>query len=59
VLRPYELAAQRYVAAGTLKILLREWSGTRQPVSAVTSSRLVPAKVRAFLEYAHAVVSAR
>jgi LysR family transcriptional regulator, regulator for bpeEF and oprC len=57
ILRPYELAAQSYVAAGRLKILLRDWSGTRQPVSAVTGSRLVPAKVRAFLEYAQAVVS--
>jgi DNA-binding transcriptional LysR family regulator len=56
VLRPYELAARRHVAAGSLRILIPEWSGSRQPVSAVTSSRLVPAKVRAFLEYAEAAL---
>ena len=58
VLRPYEFAARRHVAAGNLKILMPDWSGSRHPVSAVfSSSRHVPAKVRAFLEFAHALIS--
>ncbi len=58
VLRPYEFAARRHVAAGSLKVLMPDWSGTRHPVCAVSSSsRHVPAKVRAFLEFAQALVS--
>jgi len=58
VFRPYEFAARRYVAAGTLKVLMPDWSGAKHPVCAVSSSsRHVPAKVRAFLEFAHALIS--
>lgn len=58
VLRPYECAARRHVATGSLKILMPEWSGTKHPVSAAfPNSHHVPAKVRAFLEFAQALVS--
>jgi LysR family transcriptional regulator for bpeEF and oprC len=58
VLRPYEIAARYHVAAGSLKILMPEWSGPKQPLSAVfPRSRHVPAKVRAFLEFAHALLA--
>ncbi len=58
VLRPYECAARRHIATGALKILLPEWSGPRHPVSATFPARRhVPAKVRAFLEFAQALVS--
>ncbi len=58
VLRPYECAARRHVAAGSLKILMPEWSGTKHPVSAAfPKSDHVPAKVRAFLDFAQALVS--
>jgi len=56
-MRPYEFAARRHVAAGSLKILMLEWSGTKLPVCvAFPSSRHVPAKVRAFVEFAEALV---
>jgi LysR family transcriptional regulator for bpeEF and oprC len=58
VLRPYELAARRHLAAGSLKILMPEWSGAKHPVSAAfPNTDHVPAKVRAFLEFAQALVS--
>jgi LysR family transcriptional regulator for bpeEF and oprC len=58
VLRPYEMAARHHLAAGSLKILMPEWSATRHPVSAVfPKSRHVPAKVRAFLEFAQALLA--
>jgi LysR family transcriptional regulator for bpeEF and oprC len=58
VLRPYECAARRHVATGSLKILMPEWSGTKHPVSAVfPRSGHVPAKVRAFLDFAQVLVS--
>jgi LysR family transcriptional regulator for bpeEF and oprC len=58
VLRPYECAARRHVAAGSLKVLMPEWSGAKHPVSAVfPKSGHVPAKVRAFLDFAQALVS--
>ena len=51
------VAARRHVAAGSLKILMLEWSGTKLPVCvAFPSSRHVPAKVRAFVEFAEALV---
>ena len=59
IVRPYEIAARREVAAGRLKILLPEWSGARHPVSATFArSNRVPAKVRAFVEFAEGVVRA-
>jgi LysR family transcriptional regulator for bpeEF and oprC len=58
VLRPYEFAARRDIAAGSLKVLMQDWSSAKHPVCAVSSSsRHVPAKVRAFLEFAHALIS--
>jgi DNA-binding transcriptional LysR family regulator len=58
VLRPYECAARGHIAAGRLKVLMPEWSGPKHPVSAAfPRSRHVPAKVRAFLEFAQALVS--
>lgn len=57
VLRPYEIAARHHVAAGTLRILLPEWSSTKHPVFGVfPQSRHIPAKVRAFLEFVQAFV---
>jgi DNA-binding transcriptional LysR family regulator len=56
--RPYEIATRHHVAAGSLKILMPEWSGTKHPVFAVfPKSRHVPAKVRTFLEFAQALLS--
>jgi LysR family transcriptional regulator, regulator for bpeEF and oprC len=53
VLRPYRCAARDHLERGTLKALLPEWSGPRHPVSAALPSRhYVPARVRAFLEFA-------
>lgn len=57
VLRPYEIAARHHISAGRLRILMPEWSGTKHPVFAVfPRSRQVPAKVRAFLEFAKALL---
>jgi LysR family transcriptional regulator for bpeEF and oprC len=58
VLRPYEVAARRHLAGGTLKALMPEWSGARHPVAAaIAGGRHVPAKVRAFLEFAQPLVA--
>ena len=57
VLRPYEIAARHHIAAGSLRILMPEWSGTKHPVLAVfPKSRQIPAKVRAFLEFAQTLL---
>jgi LysR family transcriptional regulator for bpeEF and oprC len=58
VLRPYEIAARHHIAAGRLRILMPEWSGPKHPVFAVfPRSRQSPAKVRAFLEFAQALIT--
>jgi LysR family transcriptional regulator for bpeEF and oprC len=58
VIRPYEIAARRELAAGRLRMLLPDWSGARHPVSAAfTKSRRVPAKVRAFLDFAQRLLA--
>lgn len=58
ILRPYELAARRHIRQGLLKVLMPEWSSPRHPVCAVlSSSGHVPAKVRVFVEFAHALMS--
>jgi LysR family transcriptional regulator for bpeEF and oprC len=58
LVRPYELAARRHLREGTLKPLMTDWSSVRQPLSAVfANGRHAPAKVRAFIEFAHALLS--
>ena len=54
----YDLAARAALDAGLLEPLLTDWTCERQPVYAVMPSRRnVPAKVRAFLEFAREVVA--
>jgi len=56
VLRPYEFSARPYIAAGSLKVLMPDWSSSRHPVYAVfPKARHVPAKVRVFLEFARSL----
>jgi DNA-binding transcriptional LysR family regulator len=58
ILRPYELAARRYIRQGVLKVLMSEWSSPRQPVCAVfSSSGHVSAKVRVFVDFAQTLMS--
>ena len=55
--RPYEVAVRATLQAGQLRVLLSDWSGERQPVFAVyAKSNRVPAKVRAFVEFARGLV---
>jgi DNA-binding transcriptional LysR family regulator len=57
IARVYDLAARRHIADGRLEVLLPGWSCGREPIYAVFPSRRhVPAKVRAFLEFADAFV---
>jgi LysR family transcriptional regulator, regulator for bpeEF and oprC len=59
VLRPYEVATRQHLESGALTVLLPEWSSGRHPVyAAFANSRPVPAKVRAFVEFARSLVSA-
>jgi LysR family transcriptional regulator for bpeEF and oprC len=59
VVRPYEVAARHYVAAGALTVLLRDWSSGRHPLyAAFANSRPVPAKIRVFLEFVRSLLSA-
>ena len=58
VVRPYEIAARRELATGRLRMLLPDWSGVKHPVSAAfPKSQRVPAKVRAFLEFAERLLA--
>jgi LysR family transcriptional regulator for bpeEF and oprC len=53
IVRPYDVAARSQLAAGRLQVVMPEWSSGRQPVYvAFPGSRYVPAKVRAFVEFA-------
>jgi LysR family transcriptional regulator for bpeEF and oprC len=53
----YDVAAHQYIVEGGLEPILKDWSYARQPVYAVFPSRRnVPAKVRAFIEFARSVV---
>jgi DNA-binding transcriptional LysR family regulator len=55
--RPYEVAVRRALKSGELLAVLGDWSGDRQPVHAVfPKSNHVPAKVRAFVEFARSLV---
>jgi LysR family transcriptional regulator for bpeEF and oprC len=58
ILRPFGIAAKDAVSTGQLRLLLPEWSGGKQAVFAVfPKSRAVPAKVHAFVEFAHQILS--
>jgi DNA-binding transcriptional LysR family regulator len=58
--RPYEIAARHHLAEGRLKIVLQEWSCTRDPVwAAYAKSRRLPAKVQAFVDFAQRVLADR
>ena len=46
------LDAEADLKIGALVRVLPEWSGPPLPVSIVTTSRLMPAKARAFIEFA-------
>ena len=53
----YDTSARQYVANGRLQIVLEAWSSSRQPVYAVLpGQRNVPAKVRAFVEFASSLM---
>jgi DNA-binding transcriptional LysR family regulator len=55
IARIYDLAASGHVADGSLEAVLPDWSCGRESICAVFPSRRhVPAKVRAFLEFANA-----
>jgi LysR family transcriptional regulator for bpeEF and oprC len=58
LVRMYELAARPFLKEGTLEPILRDWSSGRDPVFAVIPSRRnVPAKVRAFIEFARSLLA--
>lgn len=52
----YDLVAHPYIVSGELEGILADWSLARQPIYAVIPSRRnVPAKVRAFIEFARSL----
>jgi LysR family transcriptional regulator, regulator for bpeEF and oprC len=54
----YDTTARHYIADGRLQPVLEAWSSGRQPVCAVLpSQRNVPAKVRAFVEFARSLMA--
>lgn len=56
--RPFELAVRQALSAGRLEAVLPDWQSPREPVFAVLPhARRVPAKVRAFTEFAAALVA--
>ena len=55
--RPYEIAARLALQSGQLRAVLGDWESERQPLFAVVAkSKRLPAKVRAFIEFARTVV---
>src|ERR1700737_2411582 len=59
IVQMYDIAAYPFVEDGDLEAILRDWSCGSQPVYAVIPSRRnVPAKVRAFVEFARSLVLA-
>ncbi len=53
----YDTSARKYVADGRLQVVLEAWSSSRRPVYAVLpGQRNVPAKVRAFVEFARSLM---
>ena len=54
----YDTSARHYIADGRLQPVLEAWSSGRQPIYAVLpSQRNVPAKVRAFVEFARSLMA--
>ena len=60
IARPFEFSVRRLLVSGELQRVLPEWTSDRQGVHAVLPpySRLVPAKVRAYLEFFEAMLAA-
>jgi LysR family transcriptional regulator for bpeEF and oprC len=58
IVRMYDVAVRPFIENGSLEPILPEWTTGREPVYAVNmipSRRNVPAKVRAFIEFARAL----
>jgi DNA-binding transcriptional LysR family regulator len=57
IVRIYDVAARPFIDDGTLQPILSDWSEPPTPVYAVIPSRRnVPAKVRAFVEFARTLL---
>jgi len=57
VVRMYDIAARPFIDDRTLEPVLQDWSADQQPVHAVIPDRHnVPAKVRAFIDFARSLV---
>jgi LysR family transcriptional regulator for bpeEF and oprC len=57
IVRIYDVAARPFIEDGDLEPILQDWSSGRVPVySVIPSRRNVPAKVRAFMEFAQSLV---
>ncbi len=55
----YDVVSHHHIVDGSLEPILTDWSYARQPVYAVIPSRRnVPAKVRAFVQFARSLVTA-
>jgi DNA-binding transcriptional LysR family regulator len=53
----YDVVAHHHIVDGSLEPILKDWLYARHPVYAVIPSRRnVPAKVRAFVEFARTLV---
>jgi ElaB/YqjD/DUF883 family membrane-anchored ribosome-binding protein len=58
VARPWKVAVDSHVAESKLTLLLPDWSSAPEPIFIVLPSRRdTPAKVRAFVDFAHALFS--
>jgi LysR family transcriptional regulator for bpeEF and oprC len=58
VARPWKIAIDNHIAAGKLTLLLPDWSSTQEPIFIILpSSRGIPAKVRAFVDFAQELFS--
>ncbi len=58
IVRMYDLAARPFTNDGSLEPILQHWSSGRDPVFAVIPSRPnVPAKVRAFIDFARSLLA--
>jgi LysR family transcriptional regulator for bpeEF and oprC len=57
IVRMYDVAVRPFIENGSLEPILPEWTSGREPVYAVIPSRRnVPAKVRAFIEFARSLL---
>jgi len=58
VVRPFDIAAREAISAGQLTVVLPGWSSGKLALFAVfPKSRVVPAKVQAFVEFVHRTLS--